>query len=249
MRRIRLKKVKKINPLKFIIILSFFLIISLILIFKYIGTNLADKIQSYATTQSKKITSLVISETINENTLKEFDTDKLFITTNSSDGSISSVDFNSKAINELLVLISKNAKYQLKKLENGDIDNLNIINDSFFNVSKDKLKNGVIYEVPTGIIFNNSLLENIGPKIPVKLSFVGDIVTNVNTDLQDYGINNAIIKIDIEVIITEKVILPYTEDELVVKTNIPIAIKLIQGKIPNYYFNDDNPSVSISADD
>ena len=48
------------------------------------------------------------------------------------------------------------------------------------------------------------------------------------------------LSIDIEVI------LPLMTDVIVVETSIPVAIKLIQGNIPNYYANSlQTPSMSI----
>ena len=68
----------------------------------------------------------------------------------------------------------------------------------------EKLKSGIIYQVPTGIIFNNGLLSNIGPKIPVKLSLIGDVTIDIKTTIKDYGINNAVIQVSINVKVTEQ---------------------------------------------
>ena len=37
--------------------------------------------------------------------------------------------------------------------------------------------------------------------------------------------------------LTEKVLLPISSKEINVEYNIPISLKMIQGAIPNYYFN------------
>ena len=49
------------------------------------------------------------------------------------------------------------------------------------------------------MVTGSSLLYNLGPKIPVKLSLVGDVVTGFSTDVTEYGINNALIKLMIDV--------------------------------------------------
>ena len=81
------------------------------------------------------------------------------------------------------------------------------------------------------------LLSNIGPKIPVKISLVGDVSTNFSTEIVEYGINNALLKVIVNISVTTKVILPITSEDLTINANIPIGMKVIQGKIPNYYLN------------
>ena len=86
-----------------------------------------------------------------------------------------------------------------------------------------------------GIIFNNGLLANLGPKVPVKISLIGDIVTDIVTDIKEYGINNALIQIGIKVKVNEQVILPFATNEISIETNIPLIIKMVKGEVPSYY--------------
>ena len=89
----------------------------------------------------------------------------------------------------------------------------------------------------SGVVFDNIILANIGPKIPVKLNMIGDILTNINTKVTDYGINNAVVEIIVDVEVYEQVILPFTTKRITINTDIPIAVKLIQGEIPSYFFS------------
>ena len=81
------------------------------------------------------------------------------------------------------------------------------------------------------------ILYNLGPKIPVKLSLVGDVVTGFSTDVTEYGINNALIKLMIDVKVDTRIILPIISEEINIDASIPIAMKVVQGKIPDYYMN------------
>ena len=63
---------------------------------------------------------------------------------------------------------TKKIQENLKKLELGIIDENNEEN-----------KNGVVLKIPSGEITNNFLLNNLGPKIPVKLKILGNMNTNV----------------------------------------------------------------------
>ena len=235
MKRIKLKKNKKFSFFKILLILVFLFAISLILTFKYIGSKLSDKVESYATKEAKKIITLVINKSVDKDIISNLDANEIFIESENT------IDFDSKVINEILVTVNKKLKTNLIKLEKGNLKINSSNNDK-------KLKKGIIYEIPTGIIFNNALLSNIGPKIPVKLQLVGDILTSIDTNVVDYGINNAIIEVDIKITINEQVLLPYSSKQISVTEKIPLALKLIQGKIPNYYSNGQAGSVVLSDD-
>ena len=86
-----------------------------------------------------------------------------------------------------------------------------------------------------GIISNNVLLSNIGPKIPVKLNLIGNVVSSVETTVKNYGINSALIEIYANVEVTEEVIIPFQTERIKITNNIPIAIKIINGSVPDYY--------------
>lgn len=236
MRRIKLKKRRSITPLTYILIVILILIISLILTFKYIGSNLVRKVESYADKQAKKIITLVITKSVNKEIINTFKTDEIFTETENT------VDFNSVVINQILLKVNKNLKSNLEKLEKGEIQ----LTDTTILSDKSKIKDGIVYEIPTGIIFNNALLANLGPKIPVKLHLVGDVLTSIDTNVIDYGINNAIIELDVVITINEQMVLPFSSKDISVTEKVPLAIKLIQGKIPNYYSNGKEGSVLIN---
>ena len=81
----------------------------------------------------------------------------------------------------------------------------------------------------------NSFLSNLGPKIPVKINLVGNIISGVETKVTNYGINNAMIEVYVHLQVNIQVILPFLSDTVQVDTLVPIAMKLIQGSVPNYY--------------
>ena len=207
MRRIKLKKRHKISPLTYIIVLIFILVVSLIWCFKYIGISLTDKVESYAEAEVRKIVTLVITKSVSNEVIDSFNTNDIFIENNNT------VDFNSVNINKIVAIVNRNLKQNLSDLESGKIE----LEQNTFLPDKSKLKKGIIYEVPSGIIFNNPILSNIGPKIPVKLHLIGDIVTGVVMTIH------------------EQMVLPFSKKEIEIKESIPIAIKMIQGKVPNYY--------------
>lgn len=231
MKKIKLKKRKhsKLNFFLFVIIL---MIISIVFLFTYINKKITPVFLEYAEFQASKIATYVISKAIDEEVSKNLDIEDLFISSKDSSGNIKSIDFNPITINKISNLIKSNIFEYLEDLENGNVEKIK--NTALFS---SRINEGIVFEIPSGIVFNNVLLANIGPKVPVKLSLTGDILTNIHTKVTDYGINNAVVEVVINVEVYEQVILPFTTKRVTINTDIPIAVKLIQGEIPSYYFN------------
>ena len=233
MKKMNLKKKRKKG--NFIVIIIVLIFIGIWVTFKIINDKITPVFLDYATLQAGKIATFIINQAVNKEITDELNIDELFITSKDADGKINSVDFNPKTVNRMLNLITSKVNEYLDALENGNISELNINNNLLSDDSK--LKKGIIFEIPSGLVFNNVLLSNIGPKIPVKLNLVGDITSNISTSVTDYGINNALIEIIVNIKVYEQVILPYTSKQIEVEIDIPIAIKLLQGETPSYYYN------------
>lgn len=229
MKKIKLKK-RKIKKHNYIIYISFLLVISLIIAFKIIGSKINDKVKLVAESKARKTIVYLINKSVNEEVIDKINKDYLI-------ENDKTIDLDNSKINVILLLINKNLKKNLKALEQGKlkIEELDI----------NKTKTGIIYKIPSGIIFNNALLSNIGPKIPVKIHLMGDIETNVKTKIKDYGINNTFLEVYIEVKVNEQIILPFSYKTVTIKEKIPIITKLFQGEIPKYYSTDGNKNVVI----
>ena len=209
----------------------------IVLILNFISLKVNPVLLDYAQMEARKIASIIINDAVNQNITNDIDVEELFIITRDTNNEVKTIDFNPIIVNQILtettILVQSNLRY----LEQGKVDMLNLMNNALIDYNQDKLKQGIIYEIPSGVIFGNSFLANIGPKIPVKFSLVGDIVGYINTNVTDYGINNALIEVNIVLELSEQVILPFVSEKITIDTTIPVALKLIQGSVPNYYLN------------
>ena len=233
---------KKSNLIVLILMAIF---VGIIWVFCFMNKKLTPIIMDYAEIQAGRIATLVINQAITKEVTNEMDMDDLFIILKNENDEIKSIDFNPLTVNKMLSMVTSNVQLYLQNLENGNIDELGLSNIGLGDYDMDKLQEGIIFEVPTGIVFDNSLLYNIGPKVPVRLSLIGDIVSNVDTEITNYGINNALIEIIIRISVVEQVILPFASDKITVSTNVPVAIKLIQGEVPNYYLQGDTTGTNV----
>ena len=221
MQRMYLKKRKKIKNKTIIIIIL--ILISLIYLFRLFNKIAIPKFISYGEIETKKIITLLINNKVLKEISSNVNVDDIFIITRNDDGQISSIDFNTNSINLILMTTST------------------LIEENINNLSK-----GTIYEVPSGIIFNNVFISNLLPKIPVKLELISSAFCKIDTDVNSYGINNALIKVNVDITLNIRIIMPFTSKITDVNMSIPIAIKLIEGSIPGYYFNGylNNPSIN-----
>lgn len=189
----------------------------------------------YAELEIRKLSGLIITKSVSVEALEKLNINDMFYISRNNNNEIITVDFNTVILNKLIKEATINIQENLKKVELGQIDDNNQIN-----------KKGVVLTIPLGVIYNNFLLNNIGPQIPVKLKILGDMENKVNTKITNYGINNAMLEITLDITIREEVLLPISTKEIKVTTTIPIAIKLISGTVPNYYSGEINKSSSFS---
>ncbi len=224
MNRMKLKNRKKQSKnKKLIIILTIFML--LFFGFYNITNNVYKYLLNYAKAELVKLTTVVINGAVTKETLSKLNSEELYYVTKNSNNEIEMVDYNSNMINEFLDNATNEIQYQLLRLQNGNLDISDELNED----------SNVLFNIPLGIVANNPIFNTLGPKIPVKMQIIGSLLTNVNVKVKEYGINNAIIEMFIFIEITVKVILPLVTDEILITNEIPISYKLINGKIPEYY--------------
>ena len=239
----------KVSILNRIIIIVICLVIFVILTFRFINKRVSPILMDYAESYIKKVTNLIINKAISKQLSEELNIDDLFMMTKDGNDYIRTIDFNPSLVNKALTIITNNIQLNLKYLEEGRIDSIDLPDN--VEIERNNQKKGILYEIPSGIVFGNALLANLGPKIPVKLSLIGDIVSNVNAKVTNYGINNALIEVSVFVSVEEMVLLPITSKKIKVESSVPVAMKLVQGIVPNYYFNGmdkNSPSLSLAVE-
>lgn len=227
--------IKKRN---FILLLIISIIIGIIITFHLINKKVTPLFLSLAESETEKLATLIINDAVSKQLSEDLKTENLFEIVKDSEGNINSVDFNSNVVNQVLTTTTSSVELNLKYLEEGRVDLLTLPDSILVSYDKKDLEKGIIYRIPMGVVFNNALLSNLGPKVPVKLNLVGSITSNIDVKTTNYGINNALLQVNVNLKVTLEVILPFTKKKKTVENSVPIAIKLIQGRIPSYYSGD-----------
>ena len=211
---------------RLLIALLLFIIIFIILLIKVFDEKATPIIKNYANVQTKRIGIEILRSVATKEVNKVIKSNELFKITKDNTGKIESIDFDTTVVNEALIAASKNVRSRLKEIEKGK--NLPM------ELSEGNGKDGVIFYVPIGIILGNSFLSDIGPRIPVRIKYSGNVGLDVKTRVKEYGINSALIEIYIYIEVTQRTILPFSSNDVKLHSEIPIVMKVIKGDLPNY---------------
>lgn len=221
------------------VVFSFFLL-------SLTGKKLNPILAKYVNIEANRFANNIVNSTVNEMIVKNYDED-LFIISQNTTGEVEMLDYNTQKVNKLLLEITNEIQDKLTNLEEGKIADLEISNN-FKLKNLTSIKNGVLCEVPMGALKGNSLFANLGPNIPIKLSFIGQVQSNLDTKITSYGINNIVIETNVVVEVEEQITMPTTSENSILIITAPLTIKIIKGTVPDYYAsNIEKKSDSISV--
>ena len=186
----------------------------------------------YVNVEAKRFASNIINSSVNDIISDGLDEDLFKLS--KTNGKIEILDYNVKAVNKLLSKINNSIHSKLTNLEDGYIKDL-AISDNF---KMEKItKKGIVCKVPMGSLQKNSLFINVGPSIPIRMSFIGQVESNLNTSIREYGINYLAIEVNVHVTVEEQIIMPATSRKETLSIEAPLTVKIIQGEIPDFYMS------------
>ena len=220
---------KKIYIFISLLILSFFTALYLT---SLAGKGLEQVIVKYATSETERIANVILNDVVNID--DDYFNEDLFEISRDNDGNIELINFDTKVTNRLLKDINDKAMKRLSAIEKGDTTDIEL-SDSLKGTRLAFLDDGVVCDIPIGSLFHNGLIVNLTTSIPIRFSFIGTVSSNIVTDVKEYGFNNALIEVGIEVTIKEKITMPHSTESIPITTKVNLTTQLIQGSVPNYY--------------
>lgn len=136
-------------------------------------------------------------------------------------------------INDILY-IDKNNSNEIVYLDY-DIDKTyKLLNKYIDSLKKDNSKRKIL-TVPFFIASDNIIISSLGPKIKFKYEIIDNVKGKIKTKVTDFGVNNALVEMYFELEIGYLVVIPMNKKESVLKTEILISSKVINGKVPTFY--------------
>lgn len=133
-----------------------------------------------------------------------------------------------------ILYIDKNKSNEIVYLDY-DIDKTyKLLNKYIDSLKKDNSKSKIL-TVPFFIASDNIIISSLGPKIKFKYEIIDNVKGKIKTKVTDFGVNNALVEMYFELEIGYLVVIPMNKKESVLKTEILISSKIINGKVPTFY--------------
>lgn len=224
------KKIKlKSKNIKFLNIPLTIIILNTVFLLAIWSRALSPKIINIANVKLQEISSSIILNNVKNNITSKAKANDLLTITKNKEGKIVTIDYNLENCYKILNTFSDYLISSINIIEAGDMSKYNYINEPFLNKNS---KNGLEVLIPTGATFNNALFANLGPKIPAKIMFVGNIFVNLKTKVTSYGFNNALLEIYLTFNINNTVVVPMSKKANVFADEILLTAKAVQGRVP-----------------
>lgn len=226
------KKYIMFDFLLYVVVIAFFC--SFLFIY-YFNIVIGPGLIRCAEDEMRRLATLVINNSF-EKYLKEQNVDSLLEISKNQDDDINLIKYNTKMMNELTSDIVSILENDLYYMSIGKFDKLDFILNNISDNYYEMLNDGVLFTVSMGSATGNRLLANIGPKIPLNLSVVGDVMSGIDTKVTEYGLNNALIEVFIDIEVTLVIHMPFLSRKIIVKNTIPLTMEMIQGRVPGYFY-------------
>lgn len=215
MTRFKTKKHKKSRIEIYLIIIAF---ITFLLIRKY-NDLLSNKITDITSNKIEEVTNLYVKKDIVPKNINLEDLIKVY---QNDAGEILTVDIDSNYANKIMIDV-------ITKIQN------NIFAMDFEDELLKKKNDNIYLSIPLFMAYNGNLLSNLGPKVPIKLSFYEHSFGNIEVELTDYGINNCLVKVYLSVSLEQRIYIPYDTNKKYKNFDLLIGTKIITGKVPSIY--------------
>lgn len=179
---------------------------------KYIIDTATPIFETLCINKSKSMAT-IISNTETMNVMKSHSYDELFTIEKDADGNVTMIKSNMVSINEITSEIATNIQ---KELDNKGRENIQIALGSF-----------------TGI----KILSGRGPGVPIRISSVGNIDTELKSEFEAQGINQTLHRVYLQLTCRVNILTPFEDIENEITNQVLLAENIIVGKIPETYYN------------
>ena len=230
-------------------IVFFAVIAAVVFMFYYVNARLTPIYIEYAAVQTEKIASHVINQAISDQISNVLDVNDVIERVPTESSNSSTVKFNTRIINRIVADVRNSIEESLEEVEKGNLAKLPLDENIKYDPLQMEEEGGVVFFVPLAQIANLPILGNLGPKIPIRFHILGDAQVNVVPNIEEFGINNAYVEVNVMVKVQVQIIIPLATESAVIEQKIPVAIGLVQGPVPSVFSTGeggmDPPSIEV----
>lgn len=197
-----------------IMLLSLILIIPITILIM-VDNYFDDKSSIYIEKEATTIISDIITESIKESDIIS-NANNLIKCSYTDEKKIESIYIDSSIVTKILTSVNSNLSVMLKE---------GIIEESIESI-----------ELPLGMLISKALFTTLGPNINIEVLPTTLYKTDIITDLVEYGINNSLFEVYLNIIIEIETIIPLKQTTINYNTNILLSSVVVQGEVPYYYY-------------
>ena len=193
----------------------------------FLDKKLTSSLGPYVDAEVERLTKNIVNKAVQQKMLEK-DYGNFLIKESES------FSYDIKKINMLRKELTDYIQEILMHLEKADIDDNQLFGQLKTSHFK-KIKNGILAENSISSLRGTTIFGNIGPTVPIRLYFVGQVSTDIDIQIKEYGINNVIVEIYLIITVKEQVMMPISSKAKEIKIREIIDTNIIRGTIPNYY--------------
>lgn len=160
-----------------------------------------------------KSIATIISNNEATNVMKDHTYDELFTIEKDNDGNITMIKSNIIPINEIISDVAVKIQNSINKRGSENI------------------------KISIGSFTGSKLLSGRGPGIPIKISSIGNVETDLRSEFSAQGINQTLHRVYLQVDCEVCILTPYNTISEKVSNQVILIENVIVGKIPNTYYN------------
>lgn len=160
-----------------------------------------------------KAIATIISNEEATNVMREHTYEELFLIEKDNEGNIIMIKSNVFSINEIISDIAVRIQNRIDERGREDI------------------------KIALGSFSGFSLLAGKGPQIPITISSIGNVETDLRSEFSEQGINQTLHRVYLQVVCEVGVLTPYHNIKYKISNQVLLAENIIVGKIPNTYYN------------
>lgn len=162
--------------------------------------------------KAKSIATIISNEQATV-VMREHQYDELFSFEKDNDGNIIMIKSNIGPINEIISDVAVKMQNQIDEKGRDDI------------------------EIALGSFTGFKLLAGKGPGVPITISSIGNVETDLKSEFSAQGINQTLHRVYLQIKCEVSILTPYNNITEVITNQVLIAENVIVGRIPSTYYN------------
>lgn len=211
---------------------TLFYIVNVVLCFVfvlyYLGNNLMPLVIEYGKHKCNNVVASIVNVVVEEQVSQRIKDNIVY-------QKDMIINYNTSVLNSITSNVIKKSQQILYQLEKGMLS-AEFLNSIDANVSSENVKRGIIYEIPISTAVDNPLIGNLGISIPIKYKLAGDLRGEITSTIKEYGINNALLEINLIIKFKSRIMIPILSEEEETNISVPLVVQLVQGDIPSYLY-------------